>query len=223
MKIYLFRHGTTPWNFIFRIQGDSDIALDPLGIKQARFAGESLKKNGVIFDRIFSSPLCRAYRTAKEIRDTLGLTNLEIETDPRIKELCFGDFEGHTLEELVLADNNNPFKYFKTSPELYNQYAPSFYKEKAPESLTHLKERATSFLTEVIEPLQKRFPNGTILITAHGAVNKAMLMHMTGAHDIATFWGPGLQKNCSATIIEYNGSSYEIIDYGYAPCEDVDL
>ena len=250
MKIYLFRHGTTAWNFIFRIQGDSDIALDPLGVKQARIAGEALKNDGVTFDHIFSSPLSRAYRTAYEIRSVLYPANEilplqddtkvlqavpdnsslnhtikipEITVDPRIKELSFGDFEGHTLEELVSADNNNPFKYFKTAPELYNELAPSFYKEKQPESLTHLAERGASFLTDVIEPLYNVLPNGNILITAHGAVNKAMLMHINGETDMAAFWGTGLQKNCSATIIEYDGSSYNIINNSYAPCEEADL
>ena len=213
MKIYIFRHGTTEWNFTFKIQGDTDIPLDTLGIKQAHTAALGMKNKGITFNKIYSSPLIRAVRTATEIRDILNPTkSLEIIKDERIRELCFGDFEGHTFDELV-SQKDNPFIYFKTNPALYNKFAPDYYTSKQPESLTHLCDRASDFLIKEILPLEKSIPDGNILIVAHGAINKALLMHLTGENNLENFWGPGLQQNCQAAIVNITNGKSEVIEY----------
>lgn len=211
MKIYIFRHGSTEWNKEWRLQGESDIALDDDGINQAHEAGKALKRLNISFDRIFSSPLSRAYTTAK-ILSSYTNDNTEVKTDLRIKELAFGDFEGRVYDDLVSIENC-PFKYFKTEPELYNKFAPDYYEEKQPESLTHLCERTKNFFEDVIEPMEKNLPDGNILLVAHGAVNKSILMHVLGEKDLKKFWGPGLQQNCHAAIISLNNGKYEVIEY----------
>lgn len=211
MKIFIFRHGTTTWNHSFRIQGDSNIPLDESGINQAHVAGKALKEANITFDRIFSSPLDRAYTTAT-ILTSYTNKDAEITKDPRIKELAFGDFEGHTFEELA-ATEGCPFEYFKTHPDLYNAQAPDYFEEKKPESLTHLCERTKDFFENIIEPMEKELPNGNILLVAHGAVNKAMLMHITKEKDLKNFWGPGLQANCHAAIVSLKNNKYEVLEY----------
>lgn len=211
MNIYIFRHGTTTWNHTFRIQGDSNIQLDETGINQAHVAGKALKEANISFDKIFSSTLDRAYNTAK-ILTSYTNENAEITKDSRIKELAFGDFEGHTFEELAGIEGC-PFIYFKTNPDLYNDNAPNYYEERQPESLTHLCERTKDFFENVIEPLESEIPDGNILIVAHGAVNKAMLMHITKETDIKNFWGPGLQMNCHAAIVSLKNKEYTVLEY----------
>lgn len=43
MKIYLIRHGETPWNTLGRLQGRTDIELNENGIRLAKITGEKLK------------------------------------------------------------------------------------------------------------------------------------------------------------------------------------
>ena len=41
-RILLWRHGQTDWNVVNRFQGHSDIALNALGLYQAKHAAEIL-------------------------------------------------------------------------------------------------------------------------------------------------------------------------------------
>ena len=89
MKIYLIRHGETPWNTLGRLQGRTDIELNENGIRLAKITGEKLKD--VHFDLAIASPLKRAYETAGLV---LGDRNIPILTDERIEEISFGEWEG---------------------------------------------------------------------------------------------------------------------------------
>lgn len=77
MEIYLVRHGSTEWNRIKKIQGQSDIPLDETGLAMAHQSGLALLKEGIKFDFVFASPLTRAYITAKEFLcgDTSKIVN----------------------------------------------------------------------------------------------------------------------------------------------------
>lgn len=66
MDIYLIRHGETDWNKEKKLQGVTDIPLNAYGIELAEKTAEGLKD--VPFDRIYTSPLIRAKKTAEIIR-----------------------------------------------------------------------------------------------------------------------------------------------------------
>lgn len=95
MELYIIRHGETKWNSEKRLQGRSDIELNEYGIELARITSEALKD--VKFDKIYSSPLKRAYETAEILR---GSRKLDIICDDRLKEMCFGDYEGKVTDTL---------------------------------------------------------------------------------------------------------------------------
>lgn len=196
MEIYIVRHGETVWNAKKLLQGSTDIELNEYGRALAGETGENLEN--VHFDRIYSSPLIRAYETACLIR---GHRNIPIIRDERIRELCFGIHEGNNFKKL-LEDESDPFHYFFEHPELYR--AP----EKG-ETLEHICERAAEFMKEVIEPQAKELER--VMIVAHGAMNKAIMCHVK-QHGIADFWSGGLQKNCNVIIVKYDENGYEVID-----------
>ena len=125
MLIYIVRHGTTEWNSEHKIQGRTDIMLDSLGREMARQTGERFKELGITFDRIYSSPLKRAYETARliadpEYRQDPESTEIEksdkIIIDKRLRELSFGRQEGQHVESMML-DITVPFRYFKSNPD----------------------------------------------------------------------------------------------------------
>ena len=73
-KLILLRHGQSQWNLENRFTGWKDVPLTDQGKKEAKKAGQLLKKNNVKIDVVFSSVLQRANKTA-EI--TLKQTSLE--------------------------------------------------------------------------------------------------------------------------------------------------
>src|SRR5574340_722007 len=61
--LYLMRHGQTRLNAAGLNQGAWDAPLTPLGISQARLAGQWFKEQGIIFDAAVSSTKERASDT----------------------------------------------------------------------------------------------------------------------------------------------------------------
>lgn len=132
MEIYLVRHGETVWNKKGLLQGRTDIELSDEGINLAKITSEKIAD--IYFDKIYSSPLSRAYETAKILR---GGREIEIIKDERLRELSFGTNEGKNSIKLQ-EDENNPFHYFFTNPELYTP-------AEGGETLEHICERGKDF------------------------------------------------------------------------------
>jgi probable phosphoglycerate mutase len=101
MILCLVRHGESVFNIEGRIQGRLDVALSPLGIRQAAAVADALAaeadQNGAPFDAIYSSPLSRALETAHAIAARLSL---EARIDPGLQKIHAGVFQGLTREEM---------------------------------------------------------------------------------------------------------------------------
>lgn len=96
MLLYCVRHGESEFNAQGRIQGQLDVALSPLGLRQGCAVARSLA--GEPIEAVFSSPLRRALHTARPLADALGLP---IVTDDRLREIHVGVFQGLLHEELA--------------------------------------------------------------------------------------------------------------------------
>ena len=90
--IYIIRHGQTELNNRQVLQGRSDHPLNAQGIAQAKAAASRLRERGIIFDRVFSSPLIRAVQTARIVAPGVW-----VETDERLIEMDYGPYEGMDL------------------------------------------------------------------------------------------------------------------------------
>ncbi len=91
----LIRHGVTSWNKEGRIQGHADSLLDEEGIQQAEWVAARLSNEA--WDRIFSSDLIRAKRTAEIIGAKVDIDT--IICDQRLREMSKGRVEGTTEAE----------------------------------------------------------------------------------------------------------------------------
>ena len=200
MRLFILRHGTTYWNTLRKIQGATNTPLDAKGEEIARISGQALHEQGIHFHAVYSSPLNRAVRTAQLVSP--GST---IHTDQRLQELHFGLFEGRRLQDLI-QDETSPFRYFYSQPEKYNEALLLLEKqapEKGYESFTSLIQRASDFMRSVIEPLASDTPaDACILISGHGALDRALMMYIRRSTDLTDFWGKGPLPNCGFCIVD---------------------
>ncbi|MGO1311176.1 MAG: histidine phosphatase family protein, partial [Brevibacterium aurantiacum] len=93
--VIFWRHGQTDYNVERRFQGQSDIPLNDLGRRQAAQAASYLSE--LAPELIVSSDLSRAADTADELASRL---NIQVTRDDRLRETAFGQWEGHTRDEL---------------------------------------------------------------------------------------------------------------------------
>ncbi len=100
--LYLLRHGETEFNVKGRYQGQRDSPLTVCGRDQARRHGALLKTliGAPEAWRLVASPLGRTMATACIVCAELGLPEGAIETDDRLKEIAFGEWEGLTPAEI---------------------------------------------------------------------------------------------------------------------------
>lgn len=152
MNIYIVRHGQTDYNVNGRYGGRIDVPLNEVGKVQALEIKEQLKD--IKFDKVYSSPLSRAYETAKTI------TNHDIILDDRIIERSNGDMEGKLKSEITeKVDFNDP------NEKRYNI-----------ESITDFRNRINDFLDDITSDTTSE----NILIVTHAGVGIYMRCYFEG-------------------------------------------
>jgi broad specificity phosphatase PhoE len=155
--IYLVRHGQTAFNAEGRLQGHVDSPLTGRGRAQAVRFGETLRGLTAPEEgwRIVSSPLGRARATAQAIRDALGWG--EIELEPRLIELSWGDWDGRLRTDLQARH-----------PEAFGQSGWAF---EAPtgESYDSVQARMADWLAGLVPE-----PGRRIIAVSHGVAGRVL-------------------------------------------------
>jgi len=91
--IYLARHGETAWSLTGQHTGLTDLPLTEVGERNAqRLRG---RLSGLIFTKVFTSPLRRARRTC----ELAGFGSVA-EIDPDLVEWDYGEYEGRRSVEI---------------------------------------------------------------------------------------------------------------------------
>lgn len=155
-RICLVRHGETEWNVARRLQGQLDIALNNLGLRQAEAAAAWLAAEpdpGV--SAIYSSDLKRAQATAEKIAHRL---HLPVQPAPELRERRYGALEGLTYDE---ARERLPEAYARLETR-----DPDYAFPGGGESLRQLYSRVTTRL----EAIAAAHPNATVVVVTHGGV-----------------------------------------------------
>jgi 2,3-bisphosphoglycerate-dependent phosphoglycerate mutase len=99
--LVLLRHGQSQWNLENRFTGWWDVDLSPLGIEEARAAGQLLKANGFDFDCCFTSVLTRAIRTLHLVLHEMDRSWLPETKDWRLNERHYGALTGLNKQEMI--------------------------------------------------------------------------------------------------------------------------
>lgn len=203
MTIYMIRHGETDLNKEHKLQGHSDIELNDYGRELAKITGQALKD--VRFDYAFTSPLARAKETAKILLEnneakSIEKNELNLIDDERIKEICFGEFEGLSYSDKNFTIPDKTFLNFFLKPQEYNV-------PENGESFEDVIKRTRNFFEELIN--NEKYADKTILVSTHGCALKAILANIRNT-EIKDFWGEGVHKNCAVTILKINNGGIDI-------------
>lgn len=102
---YMLRHGETDWNREQRFQGQMDIPINETGRGQAAVYADLLDAERDDWSgwHFVASPLSRTRQTMEILRSGLGLAPEDYRHDRDLMEVTYGDWEGHTLDELRKA------------------------------------------------------------------------------------------------------------------------
>ena len=172
-KLVLLRHGQSQWNLENRFTGWKDVPLTQKGIDEANNAGLLLQRNKINIDKVFSSVLERANKTAEIALNASGIENLFengiliYEKDQRLNERDYGDLVG--LNKTETAD-----KFGKEQVQIWRRS----YDTPPPngESLKDVVNRVSPYFNEIIKPyiLDKK----NVLIVAHGNSLRAIMIEV---------------------------------------------
>lgn len=157
--IWFVRHGETDWNASGRLQGRRDTALNATGERQAAVAGRILAD--LVPDPApiawRASPLSRAARSMEILREAMGLSSSDYQTDARLAEMSFGRWEGSPWKEIRAR---NPAAHAE------RKAAPWTFVPPDGESYSDVAARLGPAIADL---------DGDAVIVSHGGVARALL------------------------------------------------
>ena len=185
------RHGQTAMNADNnRYCGVTDVELTSIGEQQAVDVGQRLQD--LSLDALFSSPLKRARRTA----ELLGLDK-ELQVDPRLIELDFGQWEGKTREEFI-AEDPSSWTNWNTDPEAHPAGGDG-------ETAKSVIDRLNSFYEEVLS----KYNGGIIAVVGHNGLNRIFLANKLGM-PIRNYRSI-LQENSCLTVFTLTDEDFQLL------------
>ena len=186
--IILIRHGETDWNREQVFRGRIDVALNEVGLTQARAVQESLKDTEI--DGIYSSPLSRAFETATIVGENRNVT---VRGEEGLIDIDFGAWQGLSHQK-VKEEYKDLYETWLAQPDLVT--FPD------GESLKEVRIRSMESLEEVI----KNNPGKTLALVSHRVVLKVLLCTILGL-ELSRFWYLR-QDTCAINRVEYKDGNY---------------
>ena len=185
--IYIVRHGQTQLNRQSVLQGRSDHPLNDVGREQAKSVGDAFREAGIVFDKVYSSPLGRAVETAELIAG-----DAPIEVEEALIEMDYGPYEGTDLHNL---------------PPEVEEFFKDFTNHPAPDGMEQLSSvvaRAGEFLVR----LKAEAVHRDILLSTHAIAMKGLLEYLTPESNGA-YWSTYI-GNCAVYVTECIDGTYTV-------------
>ncbi|HEX2948833.1 MAG TPA: histidine phosphatase family protein [Armatimonadota bacterium] len=189
--LYLIRHGETVWNADGRFQGHQNSPLNDVGRAQAQMVAQAMATYQL--DAIYTSDLDRAAETAEAVAVLHQRTPVK---DIRLREACFGEWEGYTMTEIT-----------ERWPEVVTAWRADSLRTRPPggETLEIVQQRVTAVVDEIVS----NSPDGKVAIVGHGGSMRAVVALALGA-DLSIFRHLRLD-NCSISTIQVMNGHYSLV------------
>jgi probable phosphoglycerate mutase len=184
MRLIIVRHGESEWNRIGRYQGQHDVPLSDLGLRQAEAL--ALRLCDEPLDMIFTSSLQRAAKTAEAIARYHRETPFE--HADALLEINHGDWQGLMADEVIerYGAGLREWREHPTRAQMPNG-----------ESFSNILKRVLDFK----ERLCAEFGDRNVLVSTHDVVVKILVADALGMNmdRINRIW----VTNASISVIEY--------------------
>ena len=209
-RLYLIRHGKTMFNTIGRAQGWSDSPLTAEGERGIHELGIGLRKAGIDFKLARSSDSGRTIQTMGIILEELGLTGkIPYRFDKRIREWCFGSFDGGYDGELFMGVMPRVFNIDHVHQLSYAELAEGLVEVDTAgwtENWEKLSGRIWQGFSEIAEELEVA-GGGNALVVSHGMTIATFvyLINRMQPHGLG---------NGSVTIVDYEDGQFSVVSIG---------
>jgi broad specificity phosphatase PhoE len=181
--VILIRHGETEWNVIGRIQGYGDSALTALGAEQGRRAAERLREINI--SAVYASTSSRARDTAEIIA---APHNLPVQQIADLRERCYGNYEGLTLDEIKDRD-----------PEGLAAWLSHPNRESLAPPGGETQPEMSARVMAALQTIVAQHPGETIVIATHGGPVKSVVAAVLGLP--IEHWDRAWVTNGSFTVV----------------------
>ena len=123
------------------------------------------------WDIVISSPMLRCLAFAEAYAEKHGL---QIETDERLKEVGFGNWEGSSSQQ-ILEQNPDAIRNF--------YHDPLTHRPEGAEKLEHFQQRVLASLQDIL----KTYRDKNILVVAHAGVMRAAITGIMGVNEASMY------------------------------------
>jgi len=207
-KLYIARHGKTMFNTIGRAQGWSDSPLTEAGERGIHELGIGLREAGIQFQQAVSSDSGRTIQTMGIVLEELGLTGkIPYRYDKRIREWCFGSFDGAYDGELFLGVLPRVFRVDDFHHLSLMELAEGIVEVDTAgwaESWETLRDRILDGFTAIAKDVESK-GGGNAIVVSHGMTISTLIYLI----DPKAFKELVLD-NGSVTIIEYEDGQFKL-------------
>ena len=209
-RLYLVRHGKTMFNTIGRAQGWSDTPLTEVGERGIHELGIGLREAGLDCKLARSSDSGRTIQTMGIILEELGLTDqIPYTFDKRIREWCFGSFDGGYDGELFMGVMPRVFNIEHVHQLSYAELAEGLVEVDTAgwaENWEKLSGRIWEGFSAIAEELETA-GGGNALVVSHGMTigTFVYLINRTQPHGL---------DNGSVTVVDYEDGKFTVACVG---------
>ena len=207
-KLYIARHGKTMFNTIGRAQGWSDSPLTEAGERGIHELGIGLREAGIQFQQAVSSDSGRTIQTMGIVLEELGLTGkIPYRYDKRIREWCFGSFDGAYDGELFLGVLPRVFRVDDFHHLSLMELAEGIVEVDTAgwaESWETLRDRILDGFTTIAKDVESQ-GGGNAIVVSHG-MTISTLIYLIDPKAFKEF----VLDNGSVTVIEYEDGQFKL-------------
>ena len=201
LEIYLIRHGESEVNVDFKhiISGRSNwTELTNNGIVQARTLGNRLRKEGLEFDVIYTSPAIRTQQTARYCLEVMDKSIHDVNLEYDIIELTHGDWEGKLKKEIYSRQEVRE----GLDQDNWN-YVPG--DKIKGESQAMVAKRMKGWLERIVE----KHTSSKVLVFSHGLAIKYLLTDLFNLDKPTAYKMP--IDNTSISMIKFDCGEFTYI------------
>ncbi len=194
-RVVLWRHGRTEWNAAGRFQGQTDIALDPAGRKQAHDAARRLA--ALKPELLVSSDL---QRTQDTIAALAAITGLDVMLDARLRETYAGEWQGLTAGEIVA------------------RYPDEYRAWRAGDPLLRVgggetRQEVAARMAEAVRDIADKLPDaGLAVLTTHGGAARLGIAALIGM-PLERFTNIGGLSNGSWSMLRDTDQGWVLVEH----------